>query len=43
VRVLPLDPPIVRAVGLVHRGGGLSPAGVGLVDLALEAGTASSS
>jgi DNA-binding transcriptional LysR family regulator len=43
VRVLPLDPPIVRAVGLVHRGGGLSPAGVGLVNLALEAGTASSS
>jgi phosphate transport system substrate-binding protein len=36
VRVLPLDPPITRAVGLVHRGGGLSPAGVGLVELALE-------
>jgi DNA-binding transcriptional LysR family regulator len=36
VRVLPLDPPIVRAVGLVHRGGGLSPAGQGLVTLAVE-------
>jgi DNA-binding transcriptional LysR family regulator len=43
VRVLPLDPPITRAVGLVHRGGGLSPAGVGLVGLALEGGPSTSS
>jgi DNA-binding transcriptional LysR family regulator len=42
VRVLPLHPPITRAVGLVHRGGGLSPAGVELVELAREAGAASS-
>lgn len=43
VRTLPLDPPITRAVGLVHRGGGLSPAGVGLVDLALEPGRSATS
>ena len=42
VRVLPLHPPITRAVGLVHRAGGLSPAGVGFVDLAREGGSASS-
>jgi DNA-binding transcriptional LysR family regulator len=36
VRVLPMDPPITRAVGLVHRGGGLSPAGQALVELARE-------
>ena len=42
VQVLALDPPITRAVGLVHRGGGLSPAGQALVALALEARPTSS-
>jgi DNA-binding transcriptional LysR family regulator len=43
VRVLPLDPPITRVVGLVHRAGGLSPAGQHLVELARDGVTTSSS
>jgi len=43
VQVLPLSPPITRAVGLVHRAGGLSPAGQHLVALAVEQHPTSSS
>lgn len=35
VQVVPLEPPVRRSVGLVHRGGGLSPAGRAFVDLAV--------